>query len=82
MNTRNVIWISGLILSSIMAFFWFISFRTCNENIGCLLYLALPLFPGIILNLEGITSIVVSLFFWFLLGALIGFLISKIKNRN
>jgi len=78
---KKIIWISGFALCLFMLLFWVISFKTCNDNIGCLVYLAIPLLPSLILKLEGYTSVIVSLIFWFLLGALIGFLVYKIKKK-
>lgn len=76
----KLIWISGLILSLLMGLFGVYSYQTCTQNVGCLLYVFIPLLPGILLNLEGATSIIVSLIFWFLIGSLIGFLVYKIKK--
>ena len=72
--------IFGVILSSLMTAYWFYTFKTCNDDLGCIAFLMVPLFPGIILNLKGTASVIISLVFWFLIGALIGFLISKIKR--
>ena len=78
---KKIIWISGIVLCLFMLLFWVISFKTCNDNIGCLIYLAIPLLPSLILKLEGYTSVIVSLIFWFLVGSLIGFLIYKFKKK-
>ena len=78
---KKVIWMFGIVLPLLMLIFWIISFKTCNDNIGCIVYLAIPLLPSVLLGLEGATSIIVSLIFWFLLGSLIGFLVYKIKNK-
>ena len=75
------VWISGIGLALIMGLIGTISFYKCTDNIGCLFYTTIPLLPGVFLNLEGITSIIVNLFFWFLIGALIGFLIYKIRRK-
>jgi len=54
--------------------------ETCTQNIGCILFTIIPFYPGLIFNLEGTASIIVSLLFWFIIGALIGLLISKLKK--
>lgn len=77
---NKTVWFSGVILSIFMGLMGIISYQKCIENIGCLLYATIPLFPGIILNLTGLTSIMVSLAIWFIIGALIGLLISKLKK--
>ena len=77
---KKIIWIFGIVLPIIMLLFWIISFKTCTDNIGCIVYLAIPLLPSVLLKLKGTTSIIVSLIFWFLLGSLIGFLIYKVKK--
>ena len=77
----KVVWISGLTLSLLMGLFGVYSYQTCTQNVGCLLYLIIPLLPGVLLNLEGAASIITSLIFWFLLGSLIGFLVYKNKKK-
>ncbi len=77
---KKIIWISGIVLPLLMLLFWIISFKTCTDNIGCIVYLAIPLLPSVLLKLEGATSIIVSLIFWFLVGSLIGFLVYKFKK--
>ena len=74
------IWIFGIGLALIMGSIGTISFYKCTDNIGCLFYTTILLLPGILLNLEGLTSITISLLFWFLIGSLIGFLVYKIKK--
>ena len=76
------VWISGIGLALIMGLIGTISFYKCTDNIGCLFYTIIPLLPGVFLNLEGVTSITVSLIFWFLLGSLIGFIVYKIKYKK
>jgi len=73
--------IFGVLLSFLMILYWFYTYKTCNDDLGCIAFLMVPLFPSIVLNLEGTTSIIVSLIFWFLLGSLIGYLIYKVKNK-
>ena len=77
---KKIIWIFGFTLPLFMLLFWIISFKTCNENIGCIIYLTIPVLPSVLLGLDGIVSIVVSLIFWFLLGSLIGFLVYKFNK--
>ena len=72
--------ISGVLLSLFMAMLWLVIFKNCTNDLGCLAFLVIPILPGFLLNLEGITSIIVSLIFWFLLGSLISFLIYKLKK--
>lgn len=74
------IWISGLVFSLLMGLVGAYSYQKCTQNVGCLLYVFIPLLPGILLNLEGASSIITSLIFWFLLGSLIGFLVYKFKK--
>lgn len=73
---------SGSILTLFMGFLGWITLKKCTENIGCFLFIAIPLLPGALLRLEGITSVITSLLFWFLIGSLIGFLVYKIKNKQ
>ena len=72
--------IFGLLLSLLMTLFWFITFERCTDDLGCLAFLIIPLFPGFSLGLEGAYSIIVSLIFWFLIGSLIGYVIYKLKK--
>ena len=72
---------SGLILSLFMGIVGWVTLKKCTQNIGCFLFIAIPLLPGALLRLEGITSIIISLILWFFLGSLIGFLVYKVKNR-
>ena len=81
MNKIHIIWIYGLLLTLIMGIIAFFGFKNCEQNIGCLIFVIIPGYPGLSLGLEGFPSILVSLIFWFLLGSLIGFLIYKIKNK-
>lgn len=73
--------ILGVLLSSFMLILWFILFNNCIDDLGCLAFLVIPILPGFLLKLEGATSIIVSIIFWFLIGSLIGFLVYKIKKR-
>lgn len=56
-------------------------YKFCTDDLLCLGLLIVPLLPGALLNLEGNTSIIVSLISWFLIGSLIGFLVYKIKKK-
>lgn len=80
MNKIHLIWISGLILALLMALIAYFGFTNCEQDLGCLIFVIIPGYPGLILGLEGFVSIFVSLIFWFLLGSLIGFLVYKIKK--
>ena len=73
--------ISGVLLSLFMGILWFILLKNCINDLGCLAFLVIPILPGFLLKLEGTTSIVVSLVFWFLVGSLIGFLVYKVKKK-
>ena len=79
---NKIIWLSGLVLSTFMGLLGYVLFKTCIDDVMCIFFVALPFMPGILLNLEGIASIIVSLIFWFLLGSLIGFLVYKIKKLS
>jgi hypothetical protein len=72
--------IIGLIVSIFMASIGTLFSIFCTNNIGCLIYVFIPLFPGIVLGLTGIFSIFTSLIFWFVIGSLIGLLITKLKK--
>lgn len=80
MKKFYIILVPGLILSLIMFLVPLIAQQKCTQNIGCIIYSIIPYYPGLILNLEGTIVIIVSLIFWFLTGALIGFLIYKYKK--
>ena len=80
MNKIHIIWISGLILTLLMALIAYFGFTNCKDDLGCLIYVVIPGYPGLSLGLEGFLSIFVSLIFWFLLGSLIGFLVYKVKK--
>ncbi|MBI2654352.1 hypothetical protein HYX02_06110 [Candidatus Woesearchaeota archaeon] len=81
-KNKLFIWMlgSGLILSLFMGIIGWVTLKKCTQNIGCFLFIAIPLLPGALLRLEGTTSIIISLIFWFLIGSLIGFLVYKIKK--
>ena len=80
MNKIHIIWLSGALLTLIMGLIAFFGFRNCEQDLGCLIFVVIPGYPGLSLGLEGFTSVTVSLIFWFLLGSLIGFLVYKIKK--
>ena len=63
-----------------MGILGWVTLNKCTDNIGCFLFIAIPLLPGALLRLEGVASVVTSLLFWFLLGSLIGFLVYKFKK--
>jgi len=48
----------------------------------CLGLIIIPLFPGVLINLEGNLSVAVSFIVWFLLGSLMGFLVYKMKVKK
>ena len=84
LNKNLLLWILGLglILSLFMVIVGWTTINKCNNNIGCFLFIAIPLLPGFLLKLEGISSILASFLFWFLMGSLIGFLIYKFKKTK
>ena len=81
-KNKLLIWILGfgIILSLFMGILGWVTLNKCTDNIGCFLFIAIPLLPGALLRLEGVASVVTSLLFWFLLGSLIGFLVYKFKK--
>ena len=81
MNKIHIIWVSGVLLALLMGIIAFFGFKNCEQDLGCIIFVIIPGYPGLILGLEGFTSILVSLLFWFLLGSLIGFLVYKIKKK-
>ena len=82
LNKKLLVWTLGLglVLSLFMVIVGWLTINKCNNNIGCFLFIAIPLLPGFLLRLEGGISIFVSFLFWFLIGALIGFLVYKFKK--
>ena len=82
MNKVHVIWLSGALLTLIMGLVAFYGLKICSQDIGCLIFIIISGYPGLSLGLEGFTSILVSLIFWFLLGSLIGFLVYEIKKKQ
>ena len=83
-RSKLFMWVigSGLVVSLFMGVLGWITLKKCTHNIGCFLFIAIPLLPGVLLRLQGVTSIIVSLIFWFLLGSLIGFLVYKLKKAK
>ena len=81
MNKINLIWIPGLILGLVMIVIPWLAQKNCTQNIGCLLFTVIPLYPAVALKMKNyMFSILISFIFWFLLGSLIGFLIYKFKK--
>jgi len=82
-NKINLIWISGLILGLVMILIPWLAQKNCTQNIGCLLFTVIPLYPAVTLKIKNYTlSILISFIFWFLIGSLIGFLVYKIKRNK
>ena len=82
MDKRYLVGIPGLILGLVMISIPWIAQKNCTQNIGCLLFTVLPLYPAVLLKIKNYTlSIFVSFVFWFLLGSLIGFLIYKFNKK-
>ena len=79
-NLKNIIWIIGITFAFLIGLIELLLYNFCTNNIMCLGLLIIPLLPGTLLNLEGFTSVIVSLIFWFLIGSLIGFLVYKVKK--
>lgn len=71
---------TGLIFSISMAVIGLLLYTYCTDDLLCVGLIIIPILPGVLLNLEGVISILVSLIFWFLIGALIGLFISKLKK--
>lgn len=82
MNKIHIIWILGVLLTFIMSLVAFYGLKICDQDIGCLVFIVIPGFPGLTLGLEGFSSIIISLIFWLLLGALIGFLVYRMKKTK
>ena len=81
MNKLHLIWIPGIILGLVMILIPWLAQKNCTQNIGCLLFTVIPLYPAVALKIKNyILSIFISFIFWFLLGSLIGFLVYKIKK--
>ena len=83
MNKTNLIWITGLILGLVIIIIPRLAQKNCTQNIGCLLFTVIPLYPAVALKIKNYTlSIFISFIFWFLVGSLIGFLVYKIKTKR
>ena len=81
MSRINLIWIPGLLLGLVMITIPWLAQKNCTQNIGCLLFTVIPLYPAVLLKIKNYAlSNLISFIFWFLLGSLIGFLVYKIKN--
>ena len=75
-----------LIIGGVISFLLFgiielLLYYGCKNNLACIVLLSAPIIPGILLGLEKYNLILFSLFIWFLLGALIGFLVYKLKKK-
>ena len=82
MNRINLILIPGIVLGLVMIAIPWLAQKNCTQNIGCLLFTVLPLYPAVLLKIKSYTfSILISLLFWFLLGSLTGFLVYRIKKK-
>ena len=82
MNRINLIWIPGLLLGLVIILIPWLAQKNCTQNIGCLLFTVIPLYPAVLLKMKNYTlSLLISFIFWFLLGSLIGFLIYKLKKK-
>lgn len=81
---------SGVSLSIFMLLIFGVFYSLCkgSPRLDCLFVLLFIPSPGIFidnllnLNLEGASLLSVAIFIWFLLGALIGFLIYKFKKAK
>jgi len=72
--------VGGVASTVLFGFIELVLYYTCTNNLACLFLLSIPILPGILLGLERYNLILFSLFFWFLLGSLIGFLVYKVKK--
>lgn len=72
--------IGGAISTIIFGFLELLLYATCTNNLACLFLLSIPILPGILLGFERYSLVLFSIFSWFLLGSLIGFLVHKIKK--
>ena len=75
-----------LIIGGVSSFLFFgiielLLYYGCTNNLACIVLLSVPIIPGVILGLEKYSLIVFSALIWFLIGALIGFLIYKFKKK-
>ena len=73
--------VGGVISTLIFGFMELLLYYTCTNNLACLFLLSIPILPGILLGLERYGLVLVSIFIWFLLGSLIGFLVYKVKKK-
>ena len=78
---KNIIWITGIIFAVLIGVIELLLYNFCTSNVMCLGLLIIPLLPGTLLNIEGFTSVIVSLIFWFLIGSLIGLIVYKLKKK-
>lgn len=89
-NLINFVLGSGLVLSIILLIIFGVSYNFCKNNprLDCLFAFFLIPSPGTFIdnlfNLNmGLTPIlIISLVVWFIVGALIALLISKIKSKS
>ena len=82
MKKLNLFWVMGLIFGVVMLIVPWLAQKSCTQNIGCLLFTVIPLYPAILLNIKNYTfSVLISFIFWFLIGSLIGFLVYKFKKK-
>ena len=84
MNNQKikVVLISGFVFAVSIALIEFLLYNFCTNNIMCLGLIIIPIFPGVLINLEGNLSVAVSFIVWFLLGSLMGFLVYKMKVKK
>lgn len=73
--------IGGAISTIIFGFLELLLYTTCTNNLACLFLLSIPILPGILLGFERYSLVISSIFFWFLIGSLIGFLVYKVQKK-
>lgn len=80
-NSKNrFILLFGTTFAVVIGIIELILYNFCTDDIMCFGLLIIPLLPGVLLNLSGTMSIIISLIFWFLIGSLMGFLVYKVKK--
>lgn len=76
----------GLIISLFMIIIQLLTLKFCNSDMLCLVIILIPTLPGSIIgfifgkNLIGLPLIITTLIFYFLIGALIGWLVERYKK--
>lgn len=78
--------IGGSVLTLIMILFQLITFFFCKSEFLCLIINFIPTIPGSLIgllfgfNLLGFYLILINLIFYFIIGALIGYLVQRFRK--